>query len=123
MKDFEIREFTDTQEVNALEYFKEQENTDRWVRVYTNEMETAPLENCRLKLLEKDAFSYTSRNGINIPYFSKDVNEDDITSSMENSKLSLVFPDRIRCKCIQSVTLHLVIYRTGLVLQAAQSHP
>ena len=94
MKDFEIREFTDTQEVNALEYFKEQENTDRWVRVYTIEMETAPLENCRLKLLEKDAFSYTSRNGINIPYFSKDVNEDDITSSMENSKLSLVFPDQ-----------------------------
>ena len=92
MQDFEEKKFSD--ENTALDFFNEQERTDRWVRVYTNEMETAPLENCKLNLLDKEAFSYTAQNGVKITSFADEVTDEDISSSMENSKLSLIFPNK-----------------------------
>ena len=92
MKDFEQKKFKN--ENTALDFFNEQEKTDRWIRVYTNEMETAPLENCKLNLFDKDAFSFTAQNGVKITSFADEVTDEDISSSMENSKLSLIFPNK-----------------------------
>lgn len=74
------------------EYFKEQEKSDKWIPVYTNELETLPLEDNELNLHMEGAFRFESKNGFKIDGFAADVDEDDIRSSMETTKTSVLVP-------------------------------
>lgn len=90
MKDFEVKKFTEQEEMRT--FFKEQEQTDRWLPVYTNELETVPLEDNELALLDPTAFNVTKANGYSISGFSADVTPEDITSSMQSTKTSVIVP-------------------------------
>lgn len=96
MKDFEVVKFNNQDEMKA--FFTEQEKTDRWVPVYTKELETVPLENNELALYDPTAFAVTMSNGYNISGFAADVTPEDITSSMQSTKTSVIVPvdDRFR---------------------------
>lgn len=87
MKDYDTIDFATLDEVH--DYFKNQESTDRWVRNYTREMEAVPLINNRLSFLLEDAFKHTCADGFVVTGFEPDVDEEDITSSMETTKMSV----------------------------------
>ena len=95
MKDTEIKIFT--KEDDMKDFFEVQGNNDKWIKVYTNEIECAPLPDCKLNALIPHAFQhvmkYTRKKGSIITDFASDVNEDDITSSMSTTKTSVCFPD------------------------------
>lgn len=87
LKDFDNISFASLDEVH--DFFSEQQKTDSWYRIYTNEIEAIPLENNRLNLLVEEGFKYECADGSVITTFEADVDEDDITSSMETTKMSV----------------------------------
>lgn len=89
LKDAEI--ITCIDKKSSDDFFQIQAETDRWVRVFTNEMETAPLENCPLSLFT-DKEGYETKKGFRLN-FEADTENEDILSSMTNTKLSLCFPE------------------------------
>ncbi len=87
LKDFEIKIFPTKDD--AYSFFMDQENADKWLRMYTSEIEAIPLEDNPLNLLVENAFSHTCADGYAIPSFEPDVSEEDIVSSMETTKMCI----------------------------------
>ena len=90
LKDNDVLSFADNTQMK--EYFKNQESTDRWVNVYTNELETVPLEHNELNLFVPDSFLFTTKKGHTVKGFSMDVEDEDITTSMKNTRIAICLP-------------------------------
>lgn len=90
MKDFEKVVFKNNQEMKG--FIDKQEADDQWVKLYSSEMETIPLENNELNLHIPDAFAYELRNGVVVSGFESETSEEDIISSMQTTKMSVVLP-------------------------------
>jgi len=90
MKDYETIQFS--QESDCENFLKSQKNTDKWIGVFTKEIETTPLENNELLLFQKDGFKRNLKSGFIVSGFENDVTEEDITTSMTTTKTSIAFP-------------------------------
>lgn len=90
LMDNEILSFVDNSQMKT--YFKEQVVSDRWVNVYTNELETVPLEHNELNLLVPGSFLFTTKKGLVVNGFSADVENEDITTSMKNTRIAICLP-------------------------------
>lgn len=89
LKDEEER-ILDSNEVH--DFFTEQENGDRWIVVYTNELEVLPLENNNLSFYMQNAFNFRTRSGFTVKGFASDVEEEEILTSMKSTKTSIIVP-------------------------------
>lgn len=93
MKDFEILKLSESQ---TKDYFEKQEKTDRWITIYTNELEVTPLPD--MITAKTGLFPLQTSKGITITGFESDVTDDDISSSTENTKTACIIPENNRFK-------------------------
>lgn len=87
MKDFDKVIFSSL--MLAHDFFKVQESTDVWQRMYTNEIEAVPLENNPINLMLSNAFRHTCIDGSVVSGFEPDVSDEDIISSMGTTKTAV----------------------------------
>ena len=116
-----LTKLNDGQEVimdltNVHDFFKSQEQTDKWLTVYTNELETLPLEDNELNLHMEGAFCFESRNGFKVDGFAPDVEDDDIRTSMATTKTSILVPcdDKMQMYPIRYTAWNHVQERAGI---------
>lgn len=87
VKDYDIITFLSLDE--AHDFFQAQRQADKWLRMYTNEIEAIALEDNRLKLFVENGFQHECADGSMIASFEPDVDEEDIISSMQTTKMSV----------------------------------
>lgn len=90
MKDYDVKKLSKDE---LLGYFDNQEETDKWLRVYTNEIHAMPLESNVEPIFYRSGAMPTQYRGRDIlAYMANDVTDDGLSESMGNSKLMVVFP-------------------------------
>ena len=90
LKDYENLTFSD--ENQMLDYFKHQEETDRWDEVITNEITALPSENVDPSFIRLGAVPVKYRGTDMSGFIADNVTDDDIKESSENPKLMVAFP-------------------------------
>ena len=90
LKDYENLTFFAEDEM--LDYFKQQEATDSWEEVITNEITALPSENVDPLFLRTGAIPVTYRGTDMSGCIADNVTDDDIKESSENPKLMVAFP-------------------------------
>lgn len=112
MKDYEVVEIKNHNML--MDYFGDQEKTDRWKTVYTNELETYPLKS-KLEMINLP-FHFTSKKGEEITQFAEDVTEDDIVTSIDSTKISVLLPldDRFQLYPVRYTAFSHIQERSGI---------
>ncbi len=101
----------------AHEFFRGQEENDRWVRVYTNEIDAIPLEQASVQMYRGGVMPMVGRKGAysldKIPSY---VEDNDLETSMENSKLMAAIPvdNKIEVIPLRYTAFPLIQARAGI---------
>jgi len=89
--DFETLDFLDESEM--LEYFREQEKTDVWKSVITNEINALPLEDVDPMMIRVGAIPVCYRGTDMSGNIADNVTDEDIRDASTNPKLMVAFPE------------------------------
>ena len=86
-------ELTFGNENDMLDYFLQQEKTDSWKEVVTNEINALPLEDINPLMIRVGAVPVMYRGTDMSGKIAEDVTDDDIKDSSQNPKLMVAFPE------------------------------
>lgn len=90
LKDYEDIKFSKEDEM--LDFFKHQEETDRWNEVITNEITALPSENVDPTFIRLGVIPVKYRGADMTGLIADNVTDEDIKESSENPKLMIAFP-------------------------------